>query len=106
MNSQIKQTSLDLLKVIDGLAQRKIKRNIVKSFWNRFFVSHAQSIILQTEDAELKQDLNVCYQSLRPIFEMKQISSLITEGEKLGSPKIPRTQEIKKLLELEIDNIL
>lgn len=106
MISQIKLTSLELLKAIDSIAQGKMKRNIVKSFWNRFFVAHANQIILQTEDSELKQDLNVCYQSLKPIFEMKQVASLIREGEKLGSPKIPRTNEIKKLLALELDNLL
>ena len=105
MISQIKQVSLELLKIIDELAQEEIKYNFIKRFWLSF-VKRGENIIMRKPDAELKLKLDKAYSKMLPIYQMKEMSKGLTEGIKLNSPIPALTPEIKKLLELEVEEIL
>ncbi len=99
-SSQIKNTALKLLSLIDNLAKPRIKNRVVKRFWDWFFVSHGKSAILSTNDSELKIEMKEAYEVLRPIYETVNIASGIKQGEKLGSPKVARVGDIKDIMDL------
>ena len=105
MISKIKEVSLELLKIVDELAQEEIKFNFIRRFWNGF-VKRGENIIMKKSDLELKQKLDKAYEKMLPIYELKSSSKGLVEGIKLNSPIPAMTPEIKKLLELEIEEIV
>jgi len=99
-SSQIKNTALKLLTLIDNLAKPRISNRVVKRFWDWFFVSHGKSAINSTSDEQLKIAMKEAYDVLRPIYETVNIATGIQEGEKLGSPKIAKIGDIKDIMDL------
>ena len=101
--SQIKIFSFKTLDVVKKIADRKINNSVVKKFWNWFSGNYIKNVIVKTDDAELKQDLEEIYKIIKPLFEKIDTASGIKEGEKLGSTKIPRTRSFKEIMELVED---
>ena len=100
MVSKINQTAHLLLTKIDMMAKRKIKKTVVKKFWDWFFLKHGNKAIDNTPDLELQNDLRDCFVLLKPIFDETEMAMGIRAGEKLGSPKIPKIGDIKEALDL------
>lgn len=102
MPSPIKEVGISLLDIIDQLAKPWITNSITRKFWDWFFISHAKKAVLGHSDLDLKIALQKGYEKLKPIFENKDFTVQIIEGEKLGSPKIARIGEIKKIMNIEM----
>ena len=98
--SQIKSVGLEILGIIDKLAQPRLKNVAIRKFWNWFFVSHGRNVILQEKDENLKEIMRSGYLALKPIYEKADISNGINEGIKLGSPRPPNIGELKEVMDL------
>jgi len=97
--SKVNQTAHLLLTKIDLMAKRKINRAVLR-FWNWFFISHGNKAIDKTPEIELQADLRDCYVLLKPIFEETELAMGIKQGERLGSPRVPKVGDIREALKL------
>lgn len=98
--SEVRQYAFKILNAFDGLAQAHIKTPWTNKIWNAVKWYVVNRIFPKKTDAELKKDLEIIYNVLKPLFEQIQSAHMIKEGENLGSPKIPRTPNIKKIMDL------
>ena len=94
-SSRIKKTALELLNVIDKLAQPHIQNQVIGKFWNWFFISHGKKIIDNMDDQDLKEIMKSGYEALRPIYEKTDTAAQLKEAEKYNDPEI-----VKKINEL------
>ena len=69
----------------DTLAKPRINNKLVAWFWNQFFLSHAQTAILQMQDEELKIILKEGYDELKEIFEDTKLATEIKDSRKLNT---------------------
>ena len=87
--SNVKNTALTLLSVIDDLAQPHLNNQVVKRFWNWFFVSHGRNIILSMKDEDLKV-IKKGYESLKPIYSKADLAVNIKESRTLNGGKMQK----------------
>ena len=111
--SEIKKVSFSLLQKIDILAKPRINNPVVNWFWNKFFISHGKTTILETPDEELKKMLLECYseidgivKKLETAIELKtelnsEFSGTVrTDGTKKNSVRdLPAFKELMDLVE-------
>ena len=98
--SEVKNYAYNVLNAFDGLAQAHIKTPWTNKIWNAVKWYVVKRILPSKTDIELKQDLEIIYNTIKPLFESVQTAHMIKEGEDLGSPKILRTPNIKKIMDL------
>jgi len=98
--SQIKLVGLEMLRIIDTLAQPRLKNGAIRKFWNWFFVSHGRNAVLSMSDEELKQVMRSGYLALKPIYEKADMGHQLNEGLKMGSPAPPKVGDLKEIMDL------
>ena len=101
--SEVRVYAFNVLNAFDVLAQSHIKTAWTNKIWNAIKWYVTKKVFPTKTDEQLKADLKVIFDSLSPLFEQVQTANLIQEGERLGSPKIPRTLNVKKILSLVED---
>lgn len=100
--SIVKQFALNTLQCFNDLAQPEIHNRIVRKFWE-YMRDYTYKIIMKKPDSELRIKLKQVHETLGPLFNDVDISEQIKEGEKLGSPEIPRVGELARVKELTQD---
>lgn len=86
--SEIKNTALTLLQIIDELAQPHLNNAVVKKFWNWFFVSHGKNVIVSMQDNDLKAVMEKGYQKLKPIYEKADLATSIKDSRRLNNGRM------------------
>jgi len=103
-SSRVKKTALELLNIIDRLAEPHITNPLVEKFWNWFFVSHGKKIVENMSDQELKEIMQSGYDALKPIYEKTDLAVQLKESEKLNdkslNDKVMNLPDFKEILEL------
>ena len=84
---------MTLLSVIDDLAQPHLNNQVVKRFWNWFFVSHGRNIILSMKDEDLKAIMKKGYESLKPIYSKADLAVNIKESRNHNTGKMQQFVE-------------
>ena len=100
--SQVKQFAMATLQCFDNLAQPEINNRVMRKIWE-YVRNYTYKIILKKNDSELKEKLKEVYVTLGPMFNDVDMSRQIAEGEKLGSPQIPRVGELAKIKDLTVN---
>ena len=95
--------ALKLLDTTDKVCNRRLKNPVAKAFWNKIGKSHGVKNIMESSDAELKQDMNDLYMDFKEFFENKQMKDLLTEGNELSNmdlaKMLPTNEKIKTVSE-------
>jgi len=103
-SSRIKKTALELLNIIDKLAEPHITNPLVEKFWNWFFVSHGKKIVENMTDQELKEIMKSGYDALKPIYEKTDLAVQLQESAKLNDKKVHeavmKLPDFKEIMEL------
>jgi len=98
--STVREYAFNAMNAFDVLAQSHIQTAWTNKIWNALKWYVTNRVFPKKTDVELRKDLQVIYDALKPLFEQVQTANMIQEGERLGSPKIPRITDIKKVLSL------
>jgi len=101
--SEIKNTALTLLGIIDELAQPHLNNIAIKKFWNWFFVSHGHNVIVSMQDEALKSVMQKGYTALKPIYEKTNLAVSIKESRKMNSGKM---QEFVEKINKEVLDLI
>ena len=75
--------ALKLLDTTDKVCNRRLKNQIARTFWNKIAKSHAVKSIMESNDEELRIDMNDLYNDFKSFFEDKQMKDLIDEPQVL-----------------------
>lgn len=104
--SEIKNAAFHILTAIDRIAQPRINNVAIRKFWNWFFVSHGNKVIISMQDSELKEAMKMGYEALRPIYEKVDMATQLKESKKLNDPsmteqlmKMPQFKDLVELLD-------
>lgn len=101
--SSIKSYAFKVLEAIDKMARPEVQNPILGRIWD-FIKNYTARKILAKPDSELQKKLKDIHDILNPLFTQVNIATGISQGEKLGSPPIPRIGNIKEIMEL-VDNL-
>ena len=82
--TEIQNIAYSMLELTDSIVRRKVKNSIVIAMYDRMVLPFFRRQILNTPDSEIKKNLQLAYDNLRPLFEKKQMKDMIDEAEKLS----------------------
>ena len=92
-NSEIKNVSLELLKILDQLIQPELNNVIFRQAWNSFALAKGKSIILNKPDTELQTLMKKSYNLMKPIFEKVNVASELKESRDINDPSTVKVVE-------------
>lgn len=99
--TDMQNLALKLLDTTDKVCNRRLKNQIARTFWNKIAKSHAVKSIMESNDEELRIDMNDLYNDFKSFFEDKQMKDLIDEGDKLSQMNLkkllPTNEKIKEV---------
>ena len=88
MVEQIRKISLVLLDMVDLIVRLNVTNNVALSLYKKFLYPFLEKKIKTTPEKLIRENLQITFDKLMPYFEKKQLSDMVDEAEKLGSPKV------------------
>ena len=86
--TEIQNIAYSMLELTDSIVRRKVKNSIVIAMYDKMVLPFFRRQIQNTPDVEIKQNLQLAYDNLRPLFEKKQMKDQIDEADKLSGFKL------------------
>ena len=86
--TEIKDIATSMLDMTDSIVRSKIKNSVIIAMYDRLVLPFFKKAIRNTPDEEVRKNLQMAYEKLKPHFEKKQLKEQIDEGNKLSGFKL------------------
>ena len=94
--TEIKDIATSMLDMTDSIVRSKIKNSVIIAMYDRLVLPFFKKAIRNTPDEEVRKNLQMAYEKLKPHFEKKQFKDQIDEANELSGFKLANHGILKK----------